>query len=365
MKYRVPDYIRRISPYVPGKPMEALEREYGIANAVKLASNENPLGPSPKAAAALVGAQEALNRYPDGSGHRLVHAVSKAIQMPADTIVLGNGSDDIISLLTKVFLAPGDEAILPQPSFLMYEISVRSCGGEPVFIPLRDLAIDLEAMAEAVTPRTRMLFICNPNNPTGTVVRRDRFAVFLKDLPPDVVVVIDEAYIEFARDPDCLQGMASVGGDRPVVVLRTFSKLYGLAGLRVGYGVMDPEIAGLLHRIRQPFNVNAPAQVAAAAALSDTAFVRETLRVVHDGLDMLIGELGRMGLTCFPTQANFFLIDVGRSADQVFEAMLRQGVIVRSMRSYGFPNYIRINAGLPEENRRFLSALARVLELTV
>lgn len=362
MKRPVPEYIQKISPYVPGKPIEELEREYGISDSVKLASNENPLGPSPKALAALKKTLSALHRYPDGSGFHLVHAIADKLNIPATNIVLGNGSDDIIALLAKVFLATGDEAVLPDPSFLMYEICVRASGGAPVFVPLKSLAIDLDAMFEAITPRTRMVFLCNPNNPTGTVIHRERFAEFLERLPGKVIVVIDEAYIEFARDPDCLQGLAFVGGSSPVVVLRTFSKLYGLAGLRVGYGVMAPDMAGLIHRVRQPFNVNTVAQAAAAAALSDTEFVEKTLDLVHKGLDDLYDALDRMGFKCFPTQSNFFMIDVERSADEVFEAMLRQGVIVRSMKSYGFPTYIRINAGLPGENRRFVSALASVCD---
>lgn len=360
MKLPVPEYIQKISPYVPGKPIEELEREYGISDSIKLASNENPLGPSPKALEALKTTLGSLNRYPDGSGFHLVRTIADTLKIPGEAIVLGNGSDDIIALLAKVFLAPGDEAILPTPSFLMYEISVRACGGAPVFVPLKSLSIDLEAMLDAVTSRTRMLFLCNPNNPTGAVIHRERFAEFLERLPTEMIVVIDEAYIEFVRDPDCLQGLAFVDSSPPVVVLRTFSKLYGLAGLRVGYGVMAPALAGFIHRVRQPFNVNTVAQAAAAAALSDAEFVEKTLDLVHKGLDDLYDALDRMGFKYFPTQSNFFMIDVERSADEVFEAMLRQGVIVRSMRSYGFPSYIRINAGLPGENRRFISALASV-----
>jgi histidinol-phosphate aminotransferase len=234
-------------------------------------------------------------------------------------------------------------------------------GAEPVFVPLDHLAIDLEAIRQAVDERTRLIFLCNPNNPTGTVIRRTAFERFIADLPPAVVVVVDEAYIEFVRDPDCLQSIHLATDGHPVVTLRTFSKLYGLAGLRVGYGVMPETLAEGLNRIRQPFNVNLLAQIGARAALADREFVARTLELVHAGLDYLYGELDALGLTYYPTQSNFFLIDTARDAQSVFEAMLRQGVIVRSMRGYGFPRYIRVNVGTAEENRRLVAALRTVI----
>jgi histidinol-phosphate aminotransferase len=244
----------------------------------------------------------------------------------------------------------------------MYEIAVRSVGAEPVFVPLQSLGIDLEGMRRAVDANTRVVFLCNPNNPTGTVISGDDFDQFLSSLPSDVVVVVDEAYIEFVRDPKCLQSKAYWGGERLIVTLRTFSKLYGLAGLRVGYGVMPEELAGYLNRIRQPFNVNSLAQVAARAALQDHAHVDRTLRTVHDGLAFVFAALTDMEVRVFPTQSNFFLVDVARDAETVFQAMLRQGVIVRSMKGYGYPNYIRVNVGTQEENQRFIQALKTVLD---
>ena len=361
MTIRVPENIRAIKPYVPGKPMEELERELGIARSIKLASNENPLGPSPMALDALRDALSQLHRYPDGSGHTLVQALAQHLGCPAEAIVIGNGSDDIIALLAHTLLRPGERAVMPQPSFLMYEIAVRTVGAEPVFVPLQDLAIDLEGMRRAVDADTRLVFLCNPNNPTGTTIARSDFVRFIEALPPEVVVVVDEAYIEFVRDPDCLQSRTYWGNDHPVVTLRTFSKLYGLAGLRVGYGVMPAELAGYLNRIRQPFNVNSLAQIAARAALRDRDFVERTLSVVHDGLDFLCQALTEMGVRFFPTQSNFFLIDVEQDAEALFHAMLRQGVIVRSMKSYGYSRYIRVNVGTAEENERFLKALRKVL----
>jgi histidinol-phosphate aminotransferase len=361
MKLKIPDYILDIDPYVPGKPIEELEREYGIGDSIKLASNENPLGPSPKAVEAIGRQIAGLHRYPDGAGHVLLNKLAAKLDVSPEQIVMGNGSDDILGLLSRALLQPGDEAIIPVPSFLMYRIVTQSAGAVPVQIPLRDMGIDLEEILRRVTPRTRLIFICNPNNPTGTMVTQDALKSLLEALPPEVLVVLDEAYIEFVRDPRCAQGLSFLDGEPTVVTLRTFSKIYGLAGLRVGYGVMPKMLAQLLNRIRMPFNVNSLAQAAAVAALDDREFFEKTTALVHDGLDFLFAELEKRGLRCFPTQTNFFLIDMQHDAKVVFERFLRQGVIVRAMNAYGFPKYIRINVGLPEENRRFLGALDQVM----
>jgi len=361
MLIKVPEHILSIEPYKPGKPIEELAREYGIEQAIKLASNENPLGPSPRAVQAIVAAVSHLHRYPDGRGYDLTRKLSDLLGFSPDHIVLGNGSDDLIGMLTRALLEPGDEVLIPTPSFLMYEIDVRSAGAIPVHVPLRDLSICADDLLEKMTPRTRMVFICNPNNPTGTVMFRKVLSRFLEQLHPEIVVVVDEAYMEFVRDPDCASGMEFIREDRPVVALRTFSKAYGLAGLRIGYGVMAPDLAGILHRIRQPFNASLLAQAGALAALDDDPFLQRTVRIVHEGLDYLFAELDRSGIRYFPTQANFFLIDTGRNADNVFDDMLRKGVIVRSMTSYGYPQYIRVNIGLPEENERLMLALKQVL----
>jgi histidinol-phosphate aminotransferase len=361
MKLKVPDYILDIDPYVPGKPIEELEREYGIGDSIKLASNENPLGPSPRAVEAISRQIAGLHRYPDGAGHLLLKKLADKLDVSADHIVMGNGSDDILGLLSRALLQPGDEAIIPMPSFLMYRIVTQSAGAVPVQIPLLDMGIDLAEILRRVTARTRLIFICNPNNPTGTMVTQEELQAFLGSLPPEVVVVLDEAYIEFVRDRRCAQGLSFLNGEPTVVTLRTFSKIYGLAGLRVGYGVMPPDLAQLLNRIRMPFNVNSLAQAAAVAALDDVEFFEKTTALIHDGLDFLFAELGKRGLRCFPTQTNFFLIDMQHDARAVFERFLRLGVIVRAMSAYGFPRYIRINVGLPEENRRFLKALDSVM----
>lgn len=364
MKLKIPDYITAIDPYVPGKPLEALEREYGISDSIKLASNENPLGPSPMALDAIRGSLSTLHRYPDGAAHTLTRKIATIHGVDAANVVIGNGSDDIIAILVRALLRPGDQVVVPRPSFLMYDITANAAGASVIDVPLNHLTMDLDAMADAVTTDTRLVFVCNPNNPTGTIVTRGDFFRFLDRLPEDAVVVVDEAYIDFIRDPDCLVTGTLCDLERPLVTLRTFSKAYGLAGLRIGYGIMPTELAEVLNRVRQPFNVSSVAQAAAAAALEDRAFLRQTLDLVHRGLDDLYAALKTLGLTYFQTQANFFLIDVQQPADMIFEKMLRQGVIVRSMRSYGYPTYIRINVGLESENRRFISALKTVLQAT-
>jgi len=361
MKLSVPDYILSIKPYAPGKPLEELEREYGIEGSIKLASNENPLGPSPLAVQAILDAVGKLNRYPDGGGYDLINSISAYQGVSPENIVLGNGSDEIIAMLASALLQPGDEAILPHPSFLIYEIMVRCAGAIPVSVPLTALSINLDKIKERITPGTRMIFLCNPNNPTGTIISKRDFENFLDNIPRQVVVVVDEAYIEFVRDEDCVRSIDYLDSNLALVTLRTFSKAYGLAGLRIGYGVMPGEIAEILNRVRLPFNANSLAQIGAAAALKDEAFLKKTLEVIHKGLGFLWDSLDKMGIKYFPTQANFFLIDVGKDADEIFENMLRQGVIVRSMTSYGYPEYIRINVGLHEENVRFIQALEKVM----
>lgn len=361
MKPKVPDYILSIQPYKPGKPIEELEREYGVKNSIKLASNENPLGPSPKAMAAMQSAMGNLHRYPDGSGYYLIKKLASKLGVGPGRIVLGNGSDDVIGMLVRAYLEPGDEAVMTTSSFLMYEIFVRSVNAVPVFVPLNAMAVDLPAMLASVTPRTRMVFLNNPLNPTGSYITRTDFETFLACLPDHVIVVLDEAYIEFARARDCLDGLALVREERPMAVLRTFSKAYGLAGIRIGYGVMPEAMASVLNRIRQPFNANSLAQAGAVAALDDDAFLNQSRELVHGEIDFMQAAIRGMGLTCYPTQANFFLIEVRRDAARVFDAMLKKGVIIRSMTSYGYPSCIRVNAGLRSENQRFLDALADVL----
>ena len=363
MKLKAPDHILAIPPYVPGKPVEELERERGIRHSIKLASNENPLGPSPKALAALRQALASVHRYPDSAGFELTRKLAARLRLEPGQIVLGNGSDDVIAMLARSFLQPGDEVLMPKPSFQMYEIEARAAAAVPVEVPLKDFRTDLEAMAARLTPRTRMVFVNTPHNPTGSLVTRSEFEAFMGLLPDRVLLVLDEAYIEFVRDPTGPDSLDYVKAGRPVVGLRTFSKAYGLAGLRIGYGLMAVEVAGVLNRVRQPFNVSLPAQAAASAALEDAEFIEETLRVVHQGVDYLHAALTGLGLECRPTQSNFLMFRVPDDARRVFEGLLARGVIVRPLASYGYPDRIRVNAGLPEENRRFIESLRQVLRL--
>jgi len=361
MKTVIPQHLAKVKPYKPGKPIEALERELGISGSIKLASNENPLGPSPLAVTAIAASTQKLHRYPDGGAHNLTAALAEKWDLLPDGIVVGNGSDDLIGMITRACLLPDDEAVIPQPSFLMYALAVRWCAAKPVFVPLNNLAVDLDAVLNAVTDRTRVIFLCNPNNPTGTYFNHTALERLIDKLPDGVVTVIDEAYAEFVRADDFPNSIDWVQSGRQVITLRTFSKAYGLAGLRVGYGLMPAPWADLLHRVRMPFNVSIPAQMGAVAALKDSDHLHKTRQAVHQGLAWLQSELTRMGLTFYPTQANFFLIDVKQDADELFEKMLRQGVIARSMSAYGYPRFIRINAGLPDENRRFIETLRSVL----
>ncbi len=357
----VPEYISSLVPYPPGKPIEELEREYGVKNPIKLASNENPLGPSPKAVEAARRALPMLHRYPDGSGYYLKQKICKKLGVKPEQLVLGNGSNDLIDFLIRVYVRPGMQVISSEPSFLVYQKMVQIAGGENIVVPLRDFVHDLEAIADSVTPATRIIFLDNPNNPCATVIKRSDFETLLQRLPEHVIVVLDGAYEEFVRDADCPMGYQYPDRDPRVVGLRTFSKSYGLAGLRVGYGIMDPVIAAMLDRVRQPFNVNSVALAAAEAALDDTQHLEKTLRLTWDGLDMLAQELKKMGCGVMPGHTNFMLIDTGRDAKKVYEAMLRKGVIIRAMGAYGFPSHIRITVGLPEENARFLEAFSDVI----
>jgi histidinol-phosphate aminotransferase len=363
MKLKIPDYISAIKPYVPGKPVEEVQREYGIDNSIKLASNENPLGPSPMAVAAIRRMIENLHRYPDAAGYDLTQAIARKCQVDPDNIVLGNGSDDIIALLTMVLLRSGDEVILPQPSFLFYEISIRRSGALPVWVPLRSFKTDLKGMIRKISPHTRMIFLNVPHNPTGAIISRGDFEEFLAAIPPQIVVVLDEAYIEFVRSLNCVNSFDYLRSDKPVVGMRTFSKAYGLAGLRVGFGVMPPVLAQLLNRVRQPFNVNLLAQAAATAALNDVQFLQKTLDLVHAEFEFMYAALAKLEVPFIRSEANFFMIEVsdGRTADEVFVELLKQGVIVRSLTSYGYPRFIRVTIGKHDENVRFLEALKAVL----
>jgi histidinol-phosphate aminotransferase len=355
------EHILGIAPYEPGKPMEELERELGIHDAIKLASNENPLPPSDRVRRAITKALGALNRYPDGSGYYLRQAVAQKHGFTADQVVLGNGSNELIELVVRTFLRPGDEAIVPHPSFVVYPMIVQAAGGIRVMVMLKDYRLDLEAMARAITPMTKIVFIANPNNPTATIVTADEVAHFMGRVPERTVVVFDEAYIEFALGPDFPDSLESVRQGRKVVVLRTFSKAASLAGLRVGYGIADGDAISLMNRIRQPFNVNSLAQVAALAALADESHTLECVRMIEAGRHFLYDEFNALEIKYVPSRANFILVDVGRSASDIYQRLLKDGVIVRPMTPFGMESALRVTVGTPEENRRLVKALRTVL----
>ena len=355
------EHILGIAPYEPGKPIEELERELGIHDAIKLASNENPLPPSERVQKAIVAALATLNRYPDGGGFYLRQALAKKHGVTPEHVVLGNGSNELIELLVHAFMRPGDEAVVPHPSFVVYPMSVQAAGGIRVVVMLRDYRLDLEAMGRAVTPLTKLVFIANPNNPTATMVTADEVERFMARVPDRTVVVFDEAYVEFAQGPDFPDSLGYMKQGRKVVVLRTFSKAASLAGLRVGYGVADPDAVALLNRIRPPFNVNSLAQAAALAALDDEPHILECVRLIDAGRQFLYDEFKALGLKYVPSRANFILVDVGRSAAEIYQKLLREGVIVRPLTSFGMETALRITIGTPQENRRLVRALGAVL----
>lgn len=357
---QVPDYIRSLIPYEPGKPIEEVEREYGIANSVKLASNENPLGPSPKALAAIREKLDQLHLYPDGDCFYLRRGLSRKLGVAPEKLIFGNGSNEIIELAARTFMRPGDEAVMAEQAFVVYRLIVQAVGGRSREVPLKNFTHDLPALAEAVSPRTRLVFLANPNNPTGTIFRRDAWERFLDAVSTDVLLIVDEAYFEYVQDSDYPDSLRYHRDDRAILTLRTFSKLYGLAGLRIGYGVGSAELVGLMQRVRQPFNVNAPAQWAALAALDDIDHVNRSLDLNRQGLEYLQGEFRRLGLAFVPSQANFVLVRVGQGPE-VFQQLLKQGVIVRPMGGYRFPDYVRVTVGTMDENRKFIAALENVI----
>src|SRR5512134_197200 len=350
--------IAALNPYVPGKPIEELQRELGLARVIKLASNENPLGSSPKALAALSEGVSTLHRYPDGGAFRLREALADRWKVTADQVILGNGSDEILGLLARTFLSPGDEAVMADQTFVIYKMEVMAAHGKAVIVPLVQWRHDVMAMAAAMTGRTRLLFLCNPNNPTGTMVSAEEVARLLARVPEHVVVVFDEAYFEYVRSSPFPDSMAYVKQRQTAIVLRTFSKIYGLAGLRIGYGVTTPEIANFLNRVRPPFNANSLAQRAALAALDDDEHVAKSRALNQTGMEQVVTGLRALGLTPIPSETNFVYFDAGRDGRQVFESLLRLGVIVRHIEG----RMIRVTIGQADENGAFLTALGQILQ---
>jgi histidinol-phosphate aminotransferase len=361
--------IQGLHPYQPGKPISELEREYGISHIVKLASNENPLGPGEAVNAAIAAVLPELARYPDANGFELKAALAARHRLPPECITLGNGSNDVLVLLAESFLAPGLEAVYSRYAFAVYALAVQATGAEhrvaeplPASHPDQPLGHDLDAMADLIGPRTRMVFIANPNNPTGTWVDEQALERFLDGVPAHVIAVVDEAYFEYVDAPGYPDTSQWLQRYSNLVVTRTFSKAYGLAGLRVGYGLSDPGLAGVLNRLRQPFNTSLVAQVAALAALNDHAHLERSVTLNRQELARVSAACRELGLGVIPSVGNFILVDMGAPAAPLFEALLRRGVIVRPVGNYGLPQHLRISIGTEPENDRLIKALGEVLE---
>ena len=360
--------VRQLKPYEPGKPIETLERELGITHSIKLASNENPLGASPHAVHAVQQAANCLAIYPDGNGFALKTALSAHHDLPPSCITLGNGSNDVLELIARAFLTPGDEVVISAHAFAVYALAAQAVGALVRVAKaypadhVMPYGHDPAALAHYINPRTRLIFLANPNNPTGTWIDKGALRAFIEGLPGHVLVVVDEAYCEYVREPDYPDTSRWLKDFANLIVTRTFSKVYGLAGLRVGYGLSHPQVADLLNRVRQPFNVNSLAQVAAQGALKDQAHVRRSVEVNTAGLLHLKKALGLQGLAVIPSVANFVLVDLRRDARPVYQALLREGVIVRPVASYGLPQHLRITVGTQAQNARVINALERVLK---
>lgn len=363
---KAPEHIRSIKPYIPGKPIEELERELGIKGSVKLASNENPIGPSPMALKAIKNSLRSskslssLNRYPDGSGYYLKKELAKKLSVKPEEIILGNGSNELLDLAVRTFLSPGDDAVMAHPSFVVYSMSVQAAGGNSIQVPLKDYKHDLDAMLAAVTPKTKMLFIANPNNPTGAMNTKAELDSLIANIRDDILVVLDEAYYEYVTDTGYADSLKHFRNGKDILILRTFSKLYGLAGLRIGYGIARRDIVAEMNKIRAPFNTNSIAQKAAIEALNDKAHIRKTKEINAKGKKYFYKELSSLGIKYVPTEANFIYIIMDGDSRAVYEALLKQGVIVRPMG----PRELRVTIGLPEENKRFINALKKVISVS-
>ena len=356
--------VKSLSPYQSGKPIDELAREQGLSpdDIVKLASNENPLGPSTRAVMAIAESMSGLSRYPDGNGFSLKQTLAEYLRIDSSQLTLGNGSNDLLVLLAEAFLNPEASAIYSEFTFVVYPLAVKATGAEGVQVPALDWGHDLPAMAAAIKDNTRLVFLANPNNPTGTSFSKESFVDFMAQVPETVLVVLDEAYFEYNSGDNLLDGVVLLQTYPNLIVSRTFSKAYGLAGARIGYTVSSPEVADILNRLRQPFNTNLPAQAAAVATLRDEEYLQDSIEVNSAGMDQLEQGLQSLKLSWIPSSGNFITVDFGQDAMPIYQALLKKGVIVRPVANYGMPHHLRISIGLPEENQRCLEALGQVLE---
>ncbi len=355
-------YILSIPPYVPGKPIAELQRELGVKKAIKLASNENALGPSRLAVKAMREHILETSIYPESSAPDLRARIAQKYSLQPGNVILGNGSDEIMQMLAHVFLGADDEAVIAENSFSMYRIVTKLFGAKPVFVPLKNYHLDLESTFEAINERTRIVFLASPNSPTGTVIKKSELDDFLEKVSDrKIVVVLDEAYAEYVNDAGASDGLSCLGRSPAVIVLRTFSKIYGLAGLRVGYGLAEPWLIDLLNRVRAPFNVNLLAQAAGCAALDDTDHVQLSLEMNQEGMKFLTGELEKLGFEVIPSQANFLTFSPSIDAGVIYEELLTEGVIVRRLSSFGMPDHIRVTIGTKAQNILFIEKLEQVM----
>lgn len=354
--------ILEIKPYVPGKPIEEVERELGLTNVVKMASNENPLGPGKKALDAMREASVKMHLYPDGNCYYLKTELAEKIGVAEENIIVGNGSDEILKMLGETFLNEGDECIMANPTFSEYEFVTKLMNARNIKIPLKDFRHDLPKMKEAITNKTKMIFICSPNNPTGTIVTKGELDKFLQELPENIIVVLDEAYYEYVDSSDYHESLEYLQKGKNVIILRTFSKIYALGGLRIGYGIASKEMIALLNRVREPFNVNQMAQSAALASLKDQEHVAKSLQINGEGKDFLTTKLEELNLFYVPTQANFIFLQIGVDSKTFFQEMLKEGIIIRTGDIFGLPDFIRVTIGTAEQNQRFIEGTVKVLK---
>jgi len=361
MKRAVNKTILKVKPYIPGKPIEEVKRELGLKSVIKLASNENPYGPSPKVRKAIIRAIGELNRYPDGDCYYLREILAKQLNVKRNQLIFGNGSDELIVLAIKAFVRQGDEVVIAKPAFLIYDIAARIAGAKIKAVPLIDFRYDLVAMKEQVTKKTKVIFLGNPDNPSGMYFTESEVRNFLKGLRRNILVFIDEAYFEYVSAREYVQSIKLIKQNKNVFVTRTFSKMYGLAGLRIGYGVADAELIDLLNRIREPFNVNSLAQVAAIAVLRDRPYYRGLARKIAAQRKFLCDSFKRMNLEYVKSATNFILVKVNGKATHVAKQLMKKGVIVRDMSFWGLGKYIRVTIGTGVENKRFIKTLEEIL----
>jgi len=359
-KILVRNGVLDLSPYIPGKPLEEVKRELGLKEVIKLASNETSVGPSPLAVEAVIKEVKKINLYPEATSRALREKLAHKLTVDKEMIIVGNGADDVIDLIGMAFINEGDEVITGEITFPAYEIAVKIMGGKLVLVKLKDFRFDLEEITQRINKKTKIVFLCNPNNPTGTIVTKEEVNNFMKQVPDDVIVVFDEAYYDYVEDKNYPDSLSYVLEGKNVIIIRTFSKIAGIAGIRVGYAIAKPELIGYLRRVVNPFTANRLAQVAALASLDDEKHYKKVLKSNQEGKKYLYKELKKLGLFYLPTEANFIFIDLKEDVDIIYEKLLKKGVIIRPGKIYGCPNFIRVTIGTAYENEKFIQAIREI-----